>query len=84
MSRIFKGIFGGRSSGEKILRRFQPTGFTSPGLTGRFNKGTNQFNISRTAEGNQTISDLLKSFKGRSEEFRGLRSEVKPGFGTSY
>ena len=81
MSRIFKSIFGGRSKGEEILQRFTPSGFSAPGLTGRFDKGSNQFNLSRTGEGNQTIADLRKAFEGRAAEFRGLRSDVKPGFG---
>ena len=81
MSRIFKGIFGGRSSSEKILQRFNPSGFTSPGLTGSFDKGANRFDVRRTAEGARTIADFRKAFEGRAAEFRGLRSEVKPGFG---
>ncbi len=81
MSRIIKGLFGGKSSSEKILQRFQPTGFAAPGLTGTFDKAANRFTLSRSAEGNQTIADLRKAFEGRAAEFRGLRSDVKPGFG---
>ena len=81
MSRIFKGIFGGRSKGEEILQRFSPSGFSAPGLTGQFDKGANQFNLSRTAEGAKTIADLRQAFTGRAAEFRGLRGDVKPGFG---
>lgn len=81
MSRIFKGIFGGRSSSEKILQRFQPTGFSAPGLTGTFDKGANRFDVQRTGEGARTIADFRKAFEGRAAEFRGLRADVKPGFG---
>ena len=81
MSRIFKGLFGGKSKAEKILQRFTPAGFSAPGLTGSFDKGTNTFSLNRTREGNQTIADLRKAFESRAAEFRGLRSDVKPGFG---
>ena len=81
MARIVKGLFGGKSKAEKILRRFQPTGFTAPGLTGRFDKAANEFTLTRTGEGAQTIADLRTAFEGRAAEFRGLRSDVRPGFG---
>ena len=81
MSRIFKGIFGGTSDAEKILRRFQPTGFSAPGLQGSFNKSTNRFSITRTGEGDRTLAGLRKAFEARAAEFRGLRDRVKPGFG---
>ena len=33
------------------LKGFSPAGFESPGLSGSFNRTTNSFNLSRTAEG---------------------------------
>jgi len=63
------------------LSSFSPAGFSSPGLSGSFNRNTNSFNLNRTAEGEAALSDVRGGFEGLSEEIRGLRPDVKPGFG---
>jgi len=81
MSSIFKGLFGGRSSAEKVLQQFNPVGFSSPAMAGKFNKDTNSFDLTRTAEGNTAIEDLISGFQKRGETFKGLADRVRPGFG---
>jgi hypothetical protein len=78
---IVKGLFGGKSSSEKILNKFTPASFTAPGLTGQFNRGTNTFNVQRTAEGQRTLDALRGGFEGFASTIRGLRPDVAPGFG---
>ena len=83
MSFIGKGlnkIFGGDKAG-KTLKSFDPSGFSSPGLTGSFDKNTNTFNLNRTGEANQALTDLRGGFDNLSSEIGGLRKDVKPGFG---
>src|SRR3990167_9069073 len=81
MVSIVKGLFGGKSKSEKILQRFTPAGFSTPGLTGTFDKGTNTFSVSRTEEGQRTLDSLRGGFEGLATELRGLRPQVAPGFG---
>lgn len=79
MSRIFKGIFGGRSKSEEIIDRFQPVGFRTPGLNATF--ANDEFNLSRGAEGQSAIDALLRTSRERTSAFRGLRRNVTPGKG---
>ncbi len=79
MGRIVKGIFGGRSKSEKILQRFKPVGFSSPGFDATFED--NRFTLTRGAEGQTAIDDIRRLSGERAAEFRGLREDVKPGFG---
>lgn len=81
MSGIVKGLFGGRSKGEKILSQFSPVGFSSAGFSGRFNKESNTFDLTRTGEQNEAIDSLRQSFASRSEAFGRLKERVRPGFG---
>ena len=81
MSGIVKGLFGGRSKAEKILSQFQPAGFSSPGLTGSFDKKNNTFRLRRGGERRLALNDLREGFENRVAEFRGLRDRVTPGFG---
>ena len=67
--------------GSNALKGFTPAGFESPGLSGSFNRSTNSFNLRRTAEGEQALTDLRGGFEGLAGEIRGLRGDVKPGFG---
>ena len=79
MSRIIKGIFGGTSESEKILQRFQPTGFTTPGLSGTF--ANDRFTLRRGGEAGDAISDVGALSQEQASAFRGLRDRVRPGFG---
>lgn len=81
MSGLVKGLFGGTSKAEKRLQEFTPASFTSAGLSGRFNKATQTFSVTRSPELNSAIDNLVGAFEGRAAEFRGLRDQVKPGFG---
>lgn len=74
------GIFG-KSSAEKRLANFQPAGFSSPGLSGSFDRGSNTFSLRRGAESEGLIRDIRSQFSGLSGEIKGLRPDVKPGFG---
>ena len=69
------------NKGSSALKRFTPAGFESPGLSGSFNRSTNSFDLRRTAEGEQSLADLRGGFEGLAGEVRGLRGDVKPGFG---
>ena len=75
------GAINQTRQGSKALKGFTPAGFESPGLSGSFNRSTNSFNLSRTAEGEQSLADLRGGFEGLAGEVRGLRGDVKPGFG---
>ena len=79
MSRIIKGIFGGTSSSERILQRFEPTGFSTPGLSGTF--ANDRFTLQRGAEAGTALQDIRRLGEERAAEFRGLREDVRPGFG---
>ncbi len=79
MSRIVKGIFGGRSSSEKILQRFKPTGFSTPGLSADF--ANDRFTLRRGAEAGEALSDVGRLSQEQAGAFRSLRDRVKPGFG---
>lgn len=78
---IIKGIFGGKSSSEKILQRFTPTSFSAPGLSGSFDRIANRFSVARTEEGQRTLDSLRGGFEGLATQIRGLRPQVAPGFG---
>ena len=78
---IVKGLLGKKSSAEKRLERFTPAGFTAPGLTGKFDKGANRFDVRRTGEGERALSELRGGFDELSGEIGGLREDVRPGFG---
>lgn len=79
MSRIIKGIFGGTSSSERILQRFKPTGFSSPGLSGTF--ANDRFTLRRGAEAGEALADVGSLSQEQASAFRGLRGRVRPGFG---
>ncbi len=81
-------LFGGRTSAERKLAKFEPAGFSAPGLSGRFDRrtkknksGTNQFILSRTEEGDRSLKDLRGGFDELAGEIGDLRADVKPGFG---
>lgn len=84
--RIVKGILGeatpggdARSSSEKILQRFYPTGFASAGTIAKLDRPTNTFNLTRTPERIQALESLVGGFNKQAEVFRGLRGQVAPG-----
>lgn len=79
MSRIVKGIFGGTSDSEKILRRFRPSGFSTAGATGEFSNGS--FNVTPTQGRKQLLGDIRGGFDAQAAAIRGLRGQVTPGFG---
>ncbi len=79
MSRIIRGIFGGRSESEKILGRFQPTGFTTPGLSGTF--ANDRFTLRRGGEASDALGAVGSLSQEQASAFRGLRDRVQPGFG---
>ena len=81
MSRIVKGLFGGKSSSEKILQRFKPIGFRTEGLSAAFDKESGTFNVERGEGTKSAIADLVRLSEERATEFRGLRADVRPGFG---
>lgn len=77
--RIVKGLLGGSSSSERILRKFNPAGFSAGGLTGTFDRSTNSFALTRTPERVQALEGLVSGFNKQAEVFRGLRGQVAPG-----
>lgn len=77
---VAKGASEQRKAG-RALDDFAPAGFESPGLSGSFNRDTNSFNLRRTAEGEEALANLRGGFEGLAGELRGLRGDVKPGFG---
>lgn len=79
MSRIVKGIFGGASSSERILQRFQPVGFNAPGGVGSFRNNT--YTVTPSAARTTAIGDIRAGFDARASAIRGLRGQVTPGFG---
>lgn len=85
MGSIVDGLIGGSSSGEKILKRFRPTGLKSSGLnanfvkTGKGNRGF--FDVQRGAGATSAIDNIIATTEARAGEFRGLREQVRPGFG---
>ena len=86
MSRIIKGIFGGRSKSEEILQRFQPVGFgTQDGLSASFQPsgtgGSGTFNLTRGEGSNRAIESLVGATQSATRGFKDLRSQVRPGFG---
>ncbi len=81
MTRIVKGLFGGKSSSEGILQRFRPVGFQSPGATGSFDAGSNTYSLLRTPERSAAISSVVSGFNAQSQAMAGLRPQVAPGFG---
>lgn len=81
MSRIIKGIFGGKSKSEGILQRFQPVSFSAPGAAGRFDAATNTYGINRTAARDEAVGNLVGGFNQQAQALSGLRGSVAPGFG---
>jgi len=77
----FIGKLFGKSGAERRLRDFQPSNFRSPGLSGRFNKSTNTFSVSRGRGVDSALSSLRQGLEGRSAAFGELRDQVTPGFG---
>jgi hypothetical protein len=80
MSRIVKGIFGGRSSSEKILQQFRPVGFSSAGATGTFDQAANRYTLTRTPERIAALEGVTSGFGAQASALRNLRSQVQPGF----
>lgn len=81
MAGAIKGLFGGSSRGEKQLEKFRPIGFRSGGSSGTFDERSNTFTVRGTEERRGALRNLVSGFRGRAEEFRGLRDQVTPGFG---
>ena len=79
MSRIVKGIFGGKSRSEGILQQFRPVGFATAGASGRF--ANNTYTVTPTAERTGAIGDVVSGFNRQARAFRNLRGQVTPGFG---
>ena len=81
MPGIVKGLF---AKPEAPLQNFQPTGFQAPGLGGAFQKtgaNTGRFDVVRGPAAAAGLRGLRTSLEGQAAEFRGLRPQVKAGFG---
>lgn len=74
MTSIVKGLFGGRSSAEKILQRFRPVGFSAPGLRGTF--ADNRFTLTRTPAAGRSLADIRSGFAGRADVLRDRASAL--------
>lgn len=81
MSGLVKGLFGGESGAEKQIAKAQPVSFGAPGLSGRFDRIGNRFDVTRSAELETALSNLTRGLENRSSAFRALRERVRPGFG---
>ena len=75
------GLIGAfkKSSAEKRLSGFTPTGFRAPGLSANISGGG--ITLNRGSGVDQALSGLTSAFSSRSAEFRGLRGRVAPGVG---
>jgi len=73
MPQGLKTLITGSSGGEKKLRNARPTGFTSPGLSGAYNKKTRSFDVTRSSALTQGLADLQSRLGERASAFRGLR-----------
>lgn len=73
------GALGG--SGKTDVGKINPTiaGFSSPGLSGKFNRDTNQFDISRSSNLTGLLSRTQSLSQGLGDDIKGLRSLVAPG-----
>lgn len=81
MTRIVKGIFGGKSSSEGILQQFRPVSFAAPGATGTFDQASNTFSLTRTPARETAVGNLVRGFDAQASAIRGLRPSVAPGAG---
>lgn len=81
MSRIVKGLLGGKSKSEGILQRFSPVSFAAPGATGTFDRASNTFSLSRTPAREAAVGNLVQGFDAQASALRGLRGSVAPGAG---
>lgn len=81
MSRIIKGVFGGKSASEGILQRFRPVSFATAGATSAFDPATNTVSVNRTPARESAVSNLVRGFDSQAQAFRGLRGSVAPGAG---
>lgn len=81
MSRIVKGLLGGKSKSEGILQRFSPVSFAAPGATGTFDRARNTFSLSRTPAREAAVGNLVQGFDAQASALRGLRGSVAPGAG---
>lgn len=68
-----KTLITGESSAKGKLKRFQPAGFSSPGLSGRFNQATNTFDVTRSSALTQGLGRLQARLGERASAFRELR-----------
>jgi len=75
MSKIFKGLFG-KSGSEKRQIDFTPQGFTSSGLSGSFDKGSNSFDLTRSDELGGSLQEIVAGFRRRGEGLAALRGRA--------
>ncbi len=80
MSRIVKGLFGGKSKSEEILRQFKPVGFSSPGGSATFNPGTNSFTFTRSPERDVAVGDVVQALRDKGASLSEFRAGLRSGF----
>lgn len=64
----------------KPLKNFQPSGFTTPGLTATVGP-TGALDLTRTPQLSGAITDVSRQFGLGASQLSGLREQVTPGFG---
>lgn len=78
MSRIVRGLFGGRSSSERILQGWNPTGFTSGGTSASVGRGNVSLTSSQGVTG--TLQSIINRSGDQSVATGRLRDTVNPNF----
>ena len=61
------------SSGNKKLRNARPIGFSSPGLSGSYNKSTRSFDITRSSGLSDSLASVQERLGQRASAFENLR-----------
>ena len=80
MTRIIKGLTGGTSREERVLKRWNPTGFTAPGASASYDPATRSMVLTRSPEREAAISRVSGAYDARANAFAGLRGTLTPQF----
>lgn len=74
-------IVGDPNDALRPVQNFRPSRFSTRGLTGSFNRGTNTFNLTPTSATTNAVTGVQDALTGRADELRGLIPLSSQGFG---